>query len=202
MILTEITETKRKRYSLFFDGEFLFSVDGETVLRYGLKKGMEVDCGFLNELQSVCLVRKAQDRAMMLLSRRPYGEREMLRKLAEDYPPAVCEQMLVKLKDSGLIDDRAFAEQLVFEYREYRNYSVRRIRQELFHRGFDRDLIDSLLEEVTDDVSMVRTLLEEKYSRKLSVEGGTEKVKATLCRQGFSYDVIRQALREYLIKED
>ena len=71
MVITDITVTKRGRYSLFVDGEFLFSVDGQTVLEYGLKKGLEVDCGFLDELQSACLEKKARDKAMDLLSRRP-----------------------------------------------------------------------------------------------------------------------------------
>lgn len=203
MLITDITVTKRGRYSLFVDGEFLFSVDGQTVLEHGLKKGLAVDCGFLSELQSACLERKVHDKAMDLLSRRPHGERELVDKLAKTFPRPLCAEMAARLRDVGLIDDRAFAEQLCEEYGELRCYSVRRIKQELYKRGFDRELIEELCAPDEDEeVARAKRLIEKSYLRKLQLPGGADKVKAALCRQGFSYAAAREALREFITEED
>ena len=203
MVITDITVTKRGRYSLFVDGDFLFSVDGQTVLEYGLKKGLEVDCGFLDELQSACLEKKARDKAMDLLSRRPYGERELIDRLAKDFPRPLCAALCATLRDAGLIDDRAFAGQLCEEYGQLRGFSARRIKQELYKRGFDRELIEELCApDEEEEVARARRLIEKSYLRKLGMEGGPDKVRAALSRQGFSYGTIREAMREYITEED
>ena len=203
MFITDITVTKRGRYSLFVDGEFLFSVDGQTVLEYGLKKGLTVDCGFLSKLQSACLERKARDKAMDLLSRRPHGERELVDKLAKTFPRPLCADIVAELRDAGLIDDRSFAEQLCEEYGQLRCYSARRIKQELYKRGFERELIEELCTPDADgETARAKRLIEKSYLRKLQMEGGPDKVKAALYRQGFSYGVVREALQEFITEED
>ena len=41
--ITALKETKRGRMAVFFDGEFDFSVDDETLLRHDLKVGKRLD---------------------------------------------------------------------------------------------------------------------------------------------------------------
>ena len=41
--ITALKETKRGRMAVFFDGEFDFSVDDETLLRHDLKVGKQLD---------------------------------------------------------------------------------------------------------------------------------------------------------------
>ena len=51
MIITEISSQKKKgRYNLFVDGSFYSGVDGETIIKAGLKVGKEVDKQFLEEV--------------------------------------------------------------------------------------------------------------------------------------------------------
>ena len=40
--LTQVKETKRGRYALFFDGEFAFSLDEDTFAMAGLHTGYEI----------------------------------------------------------------------------------------------------------------------------------------------------------------
>lgn len=42
MIITAVEPTKKGRYSVFADGEFVFSVDDETLVLCGVKAGREV----------------------------------------------------------------------------------------------------------------------------------------------------------------
>ena len=41
--LTQVKETKRGRYALFFDGEFAFSLDEDTFAMAGLHTGDELE---------------------------------------------------------------------------------------------------------------------------------------------------------------
>lgn len=203
MVITDIAVTKRGRYSLFVDGEFTFSVDGQTVLSYGLKKGLQVDCGFMDELQSVCLLRKCRESALDYLSRRPHGERELVKKLQKKYPAPVCETVVAELMDAGLIDDLAFAKGLAEEYVNYRGYSARRVREELYKRSFSRDVIGEVMDTLPgDETETVKTLVERQYYRKLGTPDGAEKVKAALVRRGFSYRTVNEVLKEYITEED
>lgn len=51
MKITDISVTRKGRYALFMDGEFLFSAEEETLVRSGLSAGMETDIQALEALR-------------------------------------------------------------------------------------------------------------------------------------------------------
>ena len=50
--LTQVKETKRGRYALFFDGEFAFSLDEDTFAMAGLHTGDELEEWQIHDLQT------------------------------------------------------------------------------------------------------------------------------------------------------
>jgi regulatory protein len=66
--LTQVKETKRGRYALFFDGEFAFSLDEDTFAMAGLHTGDELEEWQIHDLQTKSDTRKAVDKAMDLLA--------------------------------------------------------------------------------------------------------------------------------------
>ena len=74
--LTAITETKRGRYALFFDGEFAFSLDEDTFAACALHAGDELTEAEIYDLRQKSDARRALDKAMDLLALRdhPAGE--------------------------------------------------------------------------------------------------------------------------------
>ena len=52
--LTQITQTKKKRYALFFDGEFAFSLDEETFAAAGLHTGDTLEESEIAALRAIC----------------------------------------------------------------------------------------------------------------------------------------------------
>ena len=64
--LTQVKETKRGRYALFFDGEFAFSLDEDTFAMAGLHTGDELEEWQIHDLQTKSDTRKAVDKAMDL----------------------------------------------------------------------------------------------------------------------------------------
>ena len=69
--LTQVKETKRGRYALFFDGEFAFSLDEDTFAMAGLHTGDELEEWQIHDLQTKSDTRKAVDKAMDLLAAGP-----------------------------------------------------------------------------------------------------------------------------------
>ena len=65
--LTQVKETKRGRYALFFDGEFAFSLDEDTFAMAGLHTGDELEEWQIHDLQTKSDTRKAVHKAIDLL---------------------------------------------------------------------------------------------------------------------------------------
>ena len=61
VLLTAIEPTRKGRFALFADGEFLFSVDGETLARIGLREGDTLDGETLAQLRENSAYRYAYD---------------------------------------------------------------------------------------------------------------------------------------------
>ena len=66
--LTQISETKKGRSGLFFDGEFAFSLDAGTFADADLHQDDELEPWQIEELRKKSDTRRALDKAMDLLA--------------------------------------------------------------------------------------------------------------------------------------
>ena len=84
-----------------------------------------------------------------------------------------------------------------------KKYGPRRIRQSLTQKGFDRELIDQVMEEMAESFAdeeaaqQLETLICRKYARHLATGDPKDRSKAVngLLRLGYDYGQIRTALR-------
>ena len=119
----------------------------------------------------------ARKRALSLLDKRDYS-RKML---------------IDKLTDKGVTAEDAAD---VVRHYSGRGYGERRIREELYHRGIDRDLWDEALEEAGEPDSTVYRLLSARLRGSVSPED-MERARSYLLRRGFSREEVRGALERY-----
>ena len=77
----------------------------------------------------------------------------------------------------------------------FKKYGKRRIEQELYRKGVDRDIIREVLDETDFDEDELVTLINKKYGRYLGDEKGVAKTINGLLRMGYSYGEIRNALK-------
>ncbi|MBQ8599025.1 MAG: regulatory protein RecX [Oscillospiraceae bacterium] len=188
--------------ALFFDDEFAFSVDLETLAQFGLQKGMELSGDELDELIEKTQYKKARDRAFKLLGYKSYT-RWLLKQrlLQEDYPQEVVLDVLDRLEELGLIDDLDYARRCSADLLHLKKYSLSRVRQELRCRGVEEADIDEALEQVdSDPLEQIRQVVEKKYRHGLGEEKGRRRAVSGLQRLGYSYSQIRQVLSEYEIE--
>ena len=83
-VLTEIKQTKKGRYALFFDDQFYFSVDEEVLVRHHLKVGTAFSDLDIENFKKESDYNKAKEKAFRLLSIRDHSEKELYDKLQDD----------------------------------------------------------------------------------------------------------------------
>lgn len=186
---------KQDKIHISVDGEYSFTVDETYFLSMGIYNGKEVDEDELEDIKQTVSVRRAYNYAVNLLSRRDHSERELMTKLTQKGYTDGAEEAIAKLRDSGYVSDERFARLYVRELQTFKKYGKRRIEQELFRKGIDREIISEVLEETDFDESELVSLIERKYGRYLGDEKGIAKTVNGLLRMGYSYGEIRDALK-------
>ncbi len=200
MKITKIEPSKKKGFSrIYLDGQFFMSLADEIIVRRALKVGNELSEEQVPELSRASLVRRARERLLYALDRRPHCEKELREKLRRDYPTPIIDAAIAELDKLGLIDDAAFA----CAFCEHRVNSLKKgpyaIRQELILKGVSREVIDAALAEVfcdEDEEYNAARKAAEKYQSDVDTPKGKQRAFAALTRKGFSYSVIKRVLRE------
>lgn len=197
MKVTEIKQQLKRssRYSIYFDGKYLFSLSEAELLQSGIRIGRDYTEPELEKLQQTAVLDKAYMRALDYLARRMRSEwelRDYLRR--KDYDSPTIETILNKLSDMGYVDDRKFAEAWVANRRLLKPTSLRRLSQELSQKHVAREVINEVLQasDRADETTALQQLVAKKQS--LARYQDQQKLIAYLLRQGFNYDDIRQAL--------
>ena len=197
--LTEISETKRGRYALFFDGEFAFSLDEGTFADAGLHKDDELEPWQIEDLRKKSDTRRALDKAMDLLALRDHAAGELYDKLCRKFDPHSAAAAVARAGELGLLNDEDFARRRAAELLRKRK-SRREILMDLNKKGIDRDTAAAVVEALGDeeedpDLASARALVQRQYASKLA-QGKEPQVAAALARRGFSHSVIRTVLQE------
>ncbi|MCI9194590.1 MAG: hypothetical protein HFF14_03350 [Angelakisella sp.] len=199
MTITQLQETKKGRFSVFADGEFLFSVHKDTfLLRPELAVGRQVTVETLEEIRLEDEALSCKEKALTLLEYSSHSAGRLAEKLRRHYPPETVEQVVQRLRELGLLDDLDYGRRLAADLLNLRGYSLGRVRQTLYQRRLDKETIDQVMGELSeiDQIAPIVALVNKKYLQKLREPRGREKVAAALQRRGYRYDEIREALSQ------
>lgn len=194
MTITQLQTTKRKRVSVYVDGEFLFAVEPDALLRSGLTEGCETDEQQLNELLRDSRLIEAKRRALNMLSARDYSGSVLAERLSRKTGAESANAAVQRMQELGLIDDEKYALRCALQLFE-KGYAQRRIRFELQKRKLSDEVISNALEQIDfeDGAEKAAQLLLQKFSS-LSTESDRRKAFAFLERYGYNYSDINTAI--------
>lgn len=200
MTITDYSVTKRKRISVYVDGEFLFAVEQAAWIKSGLYKGCETDEEQLNELLRESRELEAKRRAFNMLSARSYTAKKLSERLAEKSGREAAQAVVQRMEELGLVNDEDYAVRYARDLYELRGFSKRRISFELKKRGISDELCQNALEQLDFDNDEQRAVevIARKFHR-LDSEADIRRASALLERYGYGYSQIRfaiNALRE------
>lgn len=200
---------KGEKIHLSLDGEYIATVNADYWFTCGIKSGAEITPEQLDELLSESARRKMMNKALDLLSMRDYSRRELSDKLVtkawekkeqkdmdlgslKQQASDICD----RLEELGLLNEERFARSYVDELLRRKHLSKSGLKTALVQKGVQRDIIETVLEEVeVDPVEQVKELLATKFkTRNLSDEKQRTRTVNALLRLGYRFSEINAAM--------
>jgi regulatory protein len=148
------------------------------------------------------------DRAVNLLTFKPRSIRELRERLLEkDWTNArVVDDVIKTLETYGYLNDAQFAKDFAASKLRQKPVGKHVLRQKLFRKKLDKETIDEAIEkafETTPEEEMIDSAIEKRLriKGKPATREDAKKFYDFLLRQGFSYDLVRDKMREINSKD-
>ncbi len=144
---------------------------------------------------------EARQQALKILERRDVSRKMLLDKLTEKgISNTDAEEVADWLCGLGVVNDERYAGLVVRHYAA-KGYGRRRIRDELYRRGIDREFWDGALAELPETDDAVDRLLSVRLRGAVSPEA-LQRAQSYLLRRGYSWDEVCAATERYLSGKD
>ena len=203
MIVTEIKELDKKRSKIYLDGEFAFVLYKGELRDYSIKEGQEITESNYEEIIDVVLPKRCKLRAMNLLQKKDYTEKQLRDKLSEGlYPREIIDDAIHYVKAYHYLDDERYARDYITYHMSIR--SKNRIIQDLSGKGISKDIFLHIVEELyveeDSDVELdqiKKLLIKKNYDPELTDFKEKQKIMVFLMRKGFQMSDIRRAMNIY-----
>ena len=191
-----VKEGKANKIYIYVDEEYRATVDSDYWYSEKYRNYKEINEEELTELLDAVSFRRAYNKGLDLLSRRPHGTKELIKKLCEKgHEKTSVEKACDRLLELGLLNDEEFARILATELYERKGYGIKRIKQELIFRGIDREIAENAIETLDIDTqNRIILVIKKKYLNKIDDEKGRKRAIDGLMRLGYSYSDIKTAL--------
>ncbi len=191
-----VKEGKANKIHIYVDEEYRATVDSDYWYSEKYRNIKDINEEELTELLDAVSFRRAYNKSLDLLSRRPFGTKELIKKLCEKgHEKESAEKACERLLELGLLNDEEYARILATDLLERKNYGIKRIKQELNIRGINRDIIENTIDLLDNDpVNRIIILVKKKYINKINDEKGRKRTVDALMRLGYSYSDIKTAL--------
>lgn len=199
-----VKEGKGNKIHIYVDEEYRATVDSDFWYSEKFRNLKEITQEELTELFDTVSFRRAYNKGLDYLSHRPYGTKELIKKLCEKgYGKEAVQKACDRMTELGLLNDEEYARILAKNLLERKNYGVKRIKQELLFRGLDREIVENTIEALDNNPEKsIILVVRKKYLNKLNDEKGRRKAIDGLLRLGYSYSDIKNALNIITNSED
>lgn len=187
--------------------EYAFSVDEDVLIKFQLKKGLELDPFTLTEITYQDEIRKAYNGAVQFLARRIRSEhevREHLLKSEVDEP--IIKEVIHKLYQYDFLNDEQFAKSFVRTQKNTSDKGTELVKRELKEKGISENLIELAIREYSYEEEFEKAMqISEKFLQKNTRESQKvmkQKLEQLLIRKGFRIDIISSVTNEIKNEND
>lgn len=188
--ITKITSQKKgDRLNVFIGGEFSFSVDYATAVKFSLKVGDELSDEKISQIEIEEGISAAYNQGLKYAVKKTVSEKQIKKYLNnKGFSSLSVEEAVKKLKVYGYVDDISYANAFVATYGSEKGRL--RLRFELKEAGIDDEIIDTAVKNADEnacDKCADKFLRTRKNSDK-------QKLYNYLSYRGFESDEIKQTL--------
>lgn len=190
----EVQKKDDRRANLYLDDKFYAGVSIELIMRHQLKKGMEVDREFLDEIILEDEKGKALDKAVKYISstlKTTRQIRDYLRK--KEYNSQTIDYVISKMIEYKYLDDVAYAKAFIATYSN--KYGKMKLISALKSKGVSDSVIDEVFasDDLKIDDSIDKTA--EKYLKnKIKNNDTFMKLSRFLYSRGYEFDDIKSCI--------
>ncbi len=179
------------RVNIFVNNEYSFSLDIAQLVDFKLKIGSEFNGSELEKYKKASAFGKLYQRTLEWALVRPRSVKEVHDYLWKKQCDKEDEKNIIdKLIQKQYLDDYKFAKFYVENRFVKKGISTKRLSLELAKKGISKTIIEDVLaDSARNDLEEIKKIISKKRNRY-----DDEKLTSYLARQGFSYDLIREAL--------
>ena len=193
----QVQKKNPNRVSVSLEDEFAFGLS--RIVAAWLSVGQVLSDEKIAALQTQDAREVAYQKAMLFLGYRARSVNEVRENLRKhEIPEAVIDEVLGRLQEANLLNDREFAQAWVENRSTFRPRSRRALALELRRKGLDDDVVRDTLDAQVDENALALQAAR-KYLRKLEKlewQEFRQKLGSFLGRRGFSYDVVAPVVRQ------
>jgi regulatory protein len=147
------------------------------------------------------LEERARNIVLKLLERGPKSSSELASALEKNEIPAeIASQVIARFTEVELIDDAAFAQQVVDASRRTKGLARSMVKRKLADKGLNREIIDQVASGISDEdeLSVATEVAIKRLGQlsKLDPEVRNRRLVGFLQRRGFGSGVVFAAIRE------
>ncbi|MCR5836893.1 MAG: recombination regulator RecX [Lachnospiraceae bacterium] len=193
--VTEVSPYNKMKVRVKLDSGFTFALYKGEISKYKIFTDEYISEEILNQIVDEVLKKRAKERALYLISDVIKTKKQITDKLEKDcYPKSVIDYVISFLEEYSFVDDYSYACSYVQTYSSRK--SVSQLKCDLYKKGIEKSMIESVLSEceIDEDASIDRLM--ERGIRKYDINdiSGKRKLYAMLMRKGYGYDCINRAL--------
>ena len=169
--ITAIKAQKRdkQRVNVYFDGEFAFGIS--RIVAAWLQVGQQLNDEQVSKLKSEDQYEVAYQRALKLITYRDRSTAEIRQFLHQkQIPEDIIENVINRLGENDLLDDKRFANLWIENRNEFRPRSHRMLAVELRKKGISEDIISQALEDTTADEELAYKAAQKQIRRYITLE--------------------------------
>ncbi len=187
----KVQARNKKRANVYLDGAFAFGLPAIVAAR--LHVGQLLTDAECEDLRRQGTAEQAYERALTFLGYRPRSAEEISRYLTgKQVPEDVIAQVVARLAEAGLLDDRAFARYWVENRESFRPRGSAALRYELRRKGIGDEDIKAAIGDL-DETDAAYRVAQSQALRLGQADRATfrRRLGGFLSRRGFSYATVR-----------
>lgn len=199
----EYQKKNKERFNIYIDDEYGFAVDISILIKYSLKKGMELDDALIDDILLAEEEISVYNYGISVLSRYFKSEYELRLKMKnKGFNPQLIDNAISILKEHKYLDDERYCEMFINDKINISKHGVRKIKEALYYKGIDKEIIEEKIKCISAESEEERALLlGEKKLLNIKENDNRKKMSKLsnyLLGKGFEYETVNKTLRKLL----
>ena len=202
-VITDIKPQQKTptRCNIYLNNTFYCGLELETVMKYRLKIGLEIEEEKLDEIQCDSERLKATEKALNYLSNRAKTKRQVKEYLEKKgYTEKTVLAVMEKLEEYKYVADENYAEDYVRVYSSKKG--KRLIAMELKQKGVSEEDMRSALDSIENEEESALKIAEKYLKFKEKSKENLLKCYKYLLSKGFDFDLAKQTIEKVKENED